>query len=110
MKRTASLLILAAASVCAQSLSPSASWATHTANQYQIAPNVTYLTAGNVELKLDVYSRRGATTPQPTLIYMHGGFWVAGTKEGSLMSLIPWFEMGWNIVSVEYRLGRGALA
>jgi acetyl esterase/lipase len=91
-------------------LSPSAAWATHAANEYQIFPNVTYLTASNVELKLDVYQRRGMTTPQPTVIYMHGGFWVAGAKEGATMALMPWLEMGWNVVNVEYRLGRVALA
>jgi acetyl esterase/lipase len=80
------------------------------ANQYQMFPNVTYLTAGNVDVKLDVYMRRGMTTPQPTLVYMHGGFWVAGTKEGSLMAIMPWLEMGWNVVNVEYRLGKVALA
>jgi acetyl esterase/lipase len=41
---------------------------------------------------------------------MHGGFWAAGTKEGSLMSLMPWMEMGWNVVNVEYRLARVAPA
>jgi len=94
----------------AQQLSPSADWATHTANNYQVIPNVTYLTASSVENKLDIYQRRGAPGPQPTLIYFHGGFWVAGSKEGSLMSLIPWMEMGWNVVNVEYRLGRQAQA
>lgn len=106
-------VFLAAAAAFGQSqaqLSPSASWATHAANQYQITPNITYLTASGVEVKLDVYARRGATTPQPTLVYMHGGFWVAGNKEGAIMSLVPWFEMGWNVVNVEYRLGRVALA
>ena len=91
-------------------LSPSADWAAHAANQYQIAANVTYLTANNYESKLDVYFRRGATTPQPTVVYFHGGFWAAGSKEGSLMSLIPWMEMGWNVVNVEYRLARVAPA
>ena len=91
-------------------LSPSATWAAHAANQYQVAANITYLTASNFEAKLDIYSRRGATTPQPTVVYFHGGFWAAGSKEGSLMSLIPWMEMGWNVVNVEYRLARVALA
>ena len=45
---------------------------------------------------VDVY-RRGATTPQPTLVYMHGGFWVAGAKETAIMGLLPWLEMGWNV-------------
>jgi acetyl esterase/lipase len=91
-------------------LTPSAEWAAHAANQYQIFPNVTYLTASNYEAKLDIYARRGATTPQRTIIYFHGGFWAAGNKEGALMSLIPWLEMGWTVVNVEYRLARVALA
>ena len=91
-------------------LSPSATWATHAANNYQIAPNVTYLTATNFESKLDVYYRRGATTPQPTVVYFHGGFWAAGTKEGAVMTILPWMEMGWNVVNVEYRLARVAPA
>src|SRR6202162_6464313 len=91
-------------------LSPSATWAAHAASEYQVFPNITYLTASNYEVKMDIYQRRGQTTPQPTLIFMHGGFWAAGAKEASLMSLIPWFEMGWNVVNVEYRLTRVALA
>jgi acetyl esterase/lipase len=91
-------------------LSPSATWAAHAANDYQVFANLTYLTASNYESKLDVYARRGVTTPQPTVVFFHGGFWAAGSKEGSLMSLIPWMEMGWNVVNVEYRLARVAPA
>jgi len=91
-------------------LSPSASWATHAVNEYQVFPNLTYLTASNYESKLDVYKRRDATGPQPTLIFIHGGGWVQGSKEQSVMSIVPWLEMGWNVVNVEYRLGRVALA
>jgi acetyl esterase/lipase len=104
-----SALGIAGAPAFAQ-LSPSATWAAHAANEYQVIPNVTYLVASNYESKLDVYQRRGMTAPQPTVVYMHGGFWAAGTKEGSLMSLVPWMEMGWNVVNVEYRLARVALA
>lgn len=86
------------------------SWAVHAINTYQVAANVTYLTASNYESKLDAYFRRGVTTPQPTVVYYHGGFWAAGTKEGSLLQLLPWMEMGWNVVNVEYRLARVAPA
>src|SRR5580765_1618172 len=103
-------LVLGFPAAAAAQLPPSAAWAAHAANQYQVAANVTYLTASNYEAKLDIYSRRGATTPQPTVIYFHGGFWAAGSKEGSLMSLLPWMEMGWNVVNVEYRLARVAPA
>ncbi len=104
------LVCLAQARPGMAQLSPSATWAAQVANQYQIAANLTYLTASNYESKMDVYYRRGVTTPQPTVVYFHGGFWAAGSKEGSLMSLLPWMEMGWNVVNVEYRLARVAPA
>jgi acetyl esterase/lipase len=103
-------LMLLAATCFAQTLSPTAAWATHAANEYQAYPNVTYLTMGDTQLKMDIYRRRTATTPQPTIIYMHGGFWVAGNKEGAILNLLPWMEMGWNVVNVEYRLGPNTLA
>src|SRR3984885_2488806 len=91
-------------------LSPTAALATHAANEYQVYPNVTYLTMGDTQLKMDIYRRRTPTAPQPTIIYMHGGFWVAGNKEGAILSLLPWMEIGWNVVNVEYRLGANTLA
>jgi len=91
-------------------LSAPATWATHAANEYQTFSNITYLTANNYEAKLDVYKRHDTSGPQPTLIWIHGGGWVGGSKEASLMSLMPWFEMGWNVVNVEYRLARISLA
>ena len=64
--------------------SPSATWAAHAdATNIRWLPNLTYLTASNYESKLDIYYRRGATTPQPTIVYFHGGFWAAGNKEGA---------------------------
>src|ERR1051326_7700657 len=102
-------LVLLVAPAFAQ-LTPSATWAAHAVNEYQVSPNVTYLVANNYEDKLDVYHRRDAASPQPTLIYIHGGGWVGGTKEASQMSLVPWLEMGWNVVNVEYRLARVSLA
>src|SRR5712671_291282 len=104
------LLIPATSSTTFAQLSPSADWATHAQNEYQVMANVTYLTASGYDSKLDVYKRRDTTTPQPTLVFYHGGGWVAGTKEASLMSIVPWLEMGWNVVNVEYRMARVALA
>ena len=84
-------------------------WATTLANRYQVTPDVTYLTASNgFEVKLDVYRRRDVQTPQPTLVFYHGGGWVAGSKDAALMSFMPWIEMGWNVVNVGYRLLRVA--
>src|SRR3954465_8603581 len=91
-------------------LSPVAEWATHAANEYQVQANITYLTASGYESKLDVYRRRDVQTPQPTPVFYHGGGWVVGTKQSSVMSIMPWLEMGWNVVNVEYRMARVALA
>jgi acetyl esterase/lipase len=77
---------------------------------YRITPNITYLTANNFEAKLDVYARSDATTPQPTMIWIHGGGWTGGNKEGATFSLLPYMEMGWNVVNVEYRLAKVSLA
>lgn len=87
-------------------LTPAETWAAHAGNEYQVFPNITYLTANNYEDKLDVYKRKDASGPQKTLIFIHGGGWVGGTKEGVLMSLMPWFQKGWNVVNVEYRLAK----
>jgi acetyl esterase/lipase len=103
------LLLLSTVPSLAQ-LSPTATWATHAANEYQIIPNVTYLTANNYEAKLDIYKRRDTNAPQPTLIWIHGGGLTGGSKEASVMSLVPWMEMGWDVVNVEYRLARVSLA
>jgi acetyl esterase/lipase len=91
-------------------LSPPADWATHAQNEYAVAANLTYLTASGFESKLDIYRRRDVQTPHSTLVFFHGGGWIGGTKEASLMSVIPWLEMGWNVVNVEYRMARVAEA
>ena len=114
MVRRAALVFIASGLVAPAAfaqLSPTAEWATHAQNQYVVQANVTYLTATGYEAKLDVYRRRdSAAAPAPTLVFYHGGGWIGGTKEASFMSLMPWLEMGWNVVNVEYRMARVALA
>jgi acetyl esterase/lipase len=77
---------------------------------YRAVPNITYLTANNTDLKLDMYQARGQSVPQPTVIYIHGGGWTGGSKETNVLNLLPYMEMGWNVVNVEYRLARISLA
>lgn len=79
-------------------------------NDFRVVPNVTYLTASNMDAKLDLYVRRGNTTPQPTLIFIHGGGWTGGTKEARALAVAPYLAMGLNVVNVEYRLAKVALA
>jgi len=102
----ATLAVTLLPSVAWAQLSETASWAADVSNRYRVVPNITYLTANNYDAKLDLYLPRNATGPNPTLIYIHGGGWVGGTKESSVLSLVPYLEMGWSVVNVEYRLGR----
>lgn len=71
--------------------------------QVRVVPNVVYLKANNWQGRLDVYARRDPA-PAPTVIYIHGGGWVQGTKEGSVLSVLPYIAMGFAVVNVEYRL------
>jgi acetyl esterase/lipase len=76
------------------------------ANRYMIRPNLTHGIQNNFETKLDVYQRRNETAPQPSVIFIHGGGWVGGSKDNSLFSFLPYLEMGWQVANVEYRLGK----
>jgi acetyl esterase/lipase len=79
-------------------------------SSYRVVPDITYLTANNWDAKLDVYQARDARTANPTLVYFHGGGWIAGSKETQSLNFLPFLDMGWNVVNVEYRLAEIALA
>ena len=85
-------------------------WSAQIAGDYVVTPNITYLTASNYAAKLDVYRPRGASSPTPVMMLIHGGGWVAGTKEASVLSILPYLEMGFAVVNVEYRMGPVSLA
>ena len=101
--------VILAVSISAQAqLTETAAWASTL--RYRIVPNVTYITANNFDAKLDIYTPQGVAAPVPTLIYIHGGGWVGGNKEGAILNILPYLEMGWAVVNVQYRLARISLA
>jgi acetyl esterase/lipase len=79
-------------------------------HDYDVTPNITYWVANNYEAKLDVYRPNIATTPTPVVMLIHGGGWVEGTKEDSVLGALPYLQMGFAVVNVEYRLGKVSLA
>ncbi len=87
-----------------------ADWTAHINNVYRITPDVIYSTANGYDAKLDLYLPREGDGPWPTLIFIHGGGWVGGSKEQSTLMLTPYLEMGMAVVNVEYRLARYSLA
>src|SRR5258708_21550853 len=113
MRKLGLVIALLGASALAPALSHAQSAdafakALHIYGSYRVVPNITYLTANNWEAKLDVYQARDATTSNPTLVYFHGGGWVAGSKEASSLTFLPFLSMGWNVVNVEYRLAQNS--
>jgi acetyl esterase/lipase len=85
-------------------------WAEIAANKYTVQPDVVYGVQNNYPLKLDLWTNNSAKSPVPTLIYIHGGGWIYGDRTGTLPFLLPYFERGWNIVNVEYRMAPVSLA
>src|SRR5438105_4603310 len=83
-------------------------------NRYRVLANLTYFTANREELKLDLYQPRSAVgpngTPTPVVIQIHGGGWVAGTKEGSQPAVEPYLAWNVAVVNVEYRMAKSSLA
>jgi acetyl esterase/lipase len=96
--------------VCDTSFAQSDNWTDYVFNDYDIQPNITYTTANNTELKLDLYLPRDRSAPKPTLILFHGGGWVAGQKERNVLWLLPYLSMGWAVINVEYRIASNSLA
>ena len=91
-------------------ISERALWSVDLLNNYRVISNVTYSVATGYECKLDAYVRNSSAGPVPTVLYIHGGGWVAGTKEAAVMNIFPYLEMGFSVVNVEYRLAKVALA
>ena len=103
-------LLLAAALTAPLIAEDAADWTAHVAEAYRVTPDVVYSIADGYENKLDVYVPRDSAAPHPTVVYIHGGGWTGGTKESSILRLLPYLRRGFAAVNVEYRLARNALA
>jgi acetyl esterase/lipase len=104
-------LLPSSAALAQRPAEEAATFAAFLATGTQVNPNITYLTASGVELKLDVYRPRGAQGALPTAVLLHGGgYRIQSTKEAFALNVIPWLQMGWNAINVEYRSSGVALA
>lgn len=105
-----SLLITACSFAFAEQAGTSENWFTQAIWNYRVVPNIVYKRASGFECKLDVIAARDSFKARPTLIYIHGGGWMGGSKERSVLALLPYLAKGMNLVNVEYRLGEVSLA
>jgi acetyl esterase/lipase len=104
-------LLPSSAALAQRPAEEAAPFAAYLATGTQVNANITYLTASGVELKLDVYRPRSTSAPLPTAVLLHGGgYRIQSTKEAFALNVIPWLQMGWNAINVEYRSSGVALA
>jgi acetyl esterase/lipase len=67
--------------------------------------NIAYHRVGRHRLRLDVYRHRDRPTGCPTLLQIHGGGWVVGSKnEQGVPLMLHLASRGWVCVSADYRL------
>ena len=71
--------------------------------------DVVYKNVNSTNTRMDVYYPTVATTPVPVVINMHGGGWSGGFKEEQ-GGFNMYFEKGYAVANVEYRLRGEALA
>jgi acetyl esterase/lipase len=95
------VVMLCVLPVCAQQASFLAEDA---GNKYWIKTDVAYGGENGHENKLDVIYPHNATEAVPAVIYIHGGGWILGDKAGAVLEILPYLQMGWAAVNVEYRL------
>ena len=66
--------------------------------------DVTFTSFGAEPLMLSVYRPPPSDTPAPVLVYVHGGGWVAGSRNDHAADLRWFADQGWLTVSVDYAL------
>src|SRR5438105_6318864 len=104
MKRFILVICLVVCALPASAQSPlSGQTAAAIIQQVRELPNITYLNVGGWDGKLDIYAQR--TGPTATVIYIHGGGWVRGKKDTAVFQIVPYLQMGYSVVNIEYRLG-----
>jgi len=67
--------------------------------------NIEYSREGGRPIRLDVYRRKDRPTNCPTILQIHGGAWILGSKnEQGIPLMLELAARGWVCVSANYRL------
>ncbi|GBD36371.1 Carboxylesterase NlhH [bacterium HR36] len=72
----------------------------------QVLRDLAYVPNGHERQKLDLYLPKEGARPLPLVVWIHGGGWRAGSKEG--VPLLWLLERGYAVASVNYRLSQHA--
>ena len=71
----------------------------------ELTRDVTYGTGGGRPLKMHLLrAKTPAGEPMPVIVWIHGGGWQKGTRDGGLPKLVAFAGKGYFCASIEYRL------
>ena len=76
-------------------------------NNVQIQRDLEYVEGGHERQKLDIYIQKDVDSPQPLVVWVHGGGWQGGSKE-SARPMLPLLQHGYTVASINYRLSQHA--
>ena len=72
--------------------------------------DVIYTSGIGWDKKMDIYLPPKSGKPTPVIINFHGGGWVSGVKESQSNGFKPYFQEGYAVANVEYRMTHEAKA
>jgi acetyl esterase/lipase len=70
--------------------------------------NLEYVKGGHERQRLDLYVPANADAPLPVIVWVHGGAWMAGSKDGGSPAL-PFVGRGYAVACINYRLSQHAV-
>jgi acetyl esterase/lipase len=71
----------------------------------KVHTNLEYVPGGHERQRLDLYVPAKADTPRPVVVWIHGGAWMGGSKDGGVPAL-PLVGKGYAVASINYRLSQ----
>ena len=71
--------------------------------------DLVYVTNGHERQKLDLYVPENANGPLPIIVWIHGGGWAAGSKDGCPPLNADYTQRGFAVASIGYRLTGDAI-
>ncbi|WP_231753293.1 alpha/beta hydrolase [Rosistilla carotiformis] len=81
-----------------------------TPDDVQIRRDVVFGQGGGRDLKMHlVLPKQSAEKPQPCYVWIHGGGWMGGSKEGGVQQVVPIVRDGFVGATIEYRLSGEAI-
>lgn len=77
------------------------------AERAEIFTNLSYVENGHQRQKLDLYVPKSDDGPLPLIVWIHGGAWQGGSKDGCPMAM--YVNRGYVVASINYRLSQHAI-